>query len=89
MKKYNVKIKVAYDINNNFIMIEDALYKNKYFCIDCKKELIVKKGEKIKHHYAHKNKSECTGESWQHKYSKLKIIQNINNIKFKFFCKKC
>ena len=51
--------------------------KNKYKCPDCNKDVILKKGEKVIHHFAHRADTEpCNyysgpNESQQHKAAKM------------------
>ena len=86
----NVKIGMALckEINKN-IMIEDADKKYKYFCFDCDEKLIVRKGKINAHHYSHKSKSDCGGETCQHKYCKALISDFFHNIVFCIFCDNC
>jgi Competence protein CoiA-like family len=56
-----------------------------YVCPDCKKDLILKKGEILRHHFAHKSSvTPCTyydrpTESQMHKEAKHLIASRINN----------
>lgn len=60
---------------------------DKYFCLQCNDELIVRKGEVNRHHFSHKNKLDCNYETYLHKLGKFKfyyIYKNCleNNIPF-------
>ena len=59
-------------LSNNAIHIQDALRGNLAgaACYDCGEILIAKKGMKRIPHFAHKNYSNCSGESNLHKYAK-------------------
>lgn len=85
----NVKIKIALDETNNYIDIYNSTKKKKYRCIDCKEELIPKKGNIKAHHFAHYNKIDCNGESWQHIYCKLKITELYDKFEYNFNCECC
>lgn len=84
-----IKIAIAKDKDNNDVLIQNANKNNKYYCYDCDEELIPKKGKIKIHHYAHKSKNKCTGESWQHKYCKKIIGQYLPNLHFEYKCENC
>lgn len=88
-KKLNVKISIAKDSNSNDILIADAKKNTKYYCYDCDKELIPRKGNVVQHHYSHKSNANCNGESWQHKFCKKIIKKYLTNIIFEVYCNKC
>lgn len=46
---------IALDENHKRITIENAKKGNKYYCTECKAEVITKKGKVREHHFAHKN----------------------------------
>jgi hypothetical protein len=58
-----------------------------FTCIDCDTELIVRKGEILIHHFAHKAVSDCQGESATHKAAKLYITKYLKQWKFTSTCK--
>ena len=53
---------IALEENNKRISIENAQRKGIYTCPICKSNVIAKKGEVNKHHFAHINKNDC--DSW-------------------------
>lgn len=85
----SVKIKIALDEYNNYIDVSNSISKTKYRCIDCKEELIPKKGNIKAHHFAHLNKFDCNGESWQHIYCKRKIAELYDRFQYNFNCECC
>lgn len=63
---------LAIDIKGNRVFIDDAKRGVNYYCPDCNTQLIVKKGPKKIHHFAHKcelenNKRECAYHSRKNK----------------------
>jgi hypothetical protein len=83
------KIKISIAKNkkkNEDVMISDSLKNEEYFCYDCNKILIPKKGNQLRHHYAHKSLGSCNGESWKHIYSKKIISKYIKTIIFETKC---
>lgn len=47
------------DDKNNKVCIDDAVKTNKYYCLECGEELILKKGAIKVHHFAHKSTENC------------------------------
>lgn len=78
----------ALDDDNKIINIRDTIRKKKYICMECNNEVILKKGKKLVHHYAHKSKvSNCCNESYKHKLAKELIKKNLQKITF-YYCSK-
>lgn len=74
----DVKIIYCLDEQGDVIHFSEAVKGNKYFCVDCEKELIVKDGEIYRKHLAHKNtENHCggTGESIIHKHWKVNMFK--------------
>lgn len=89
MTSKEVKIFIAKDGDEN-VLIDKAIKRKKYTCIDCRQILIPKKGNKIRWHYAHHSKDNyCTGESWQHHFCKKFIVENKNRISMIIICPDC
>jgi hypothetical protein len=84
--------------SNDYIYPAKAKKKIKYSCPECKKDVLVRKGDKRIHHFAHyKSDSPCEyynnpGESAIHKEAKL-LLKTILNEKriftVKRYCRKC
>ncbi len=55
---------------------------NLFTCIGCGTDMIVKQGEQIQHHFAHKTLSTCKGESKIHMDAKNSIRDNLKHWKF-------
>lgn len=81
-----IKISIAKNIKNEDILISDSLKGEEYFCYDCNGILIPKKGTQIRHHYAHKSKELCNGETWKHIYTKKILSKYIKTIIFETSC---
>ncbi|MCR4659496.1 MAG: competence protein CoiA [Bacteroidales bacterium] len=56
-----------------FTHIDEAYKGHCYRCIECGEPLIIKEGSKKRKHFAHKNNSNCNGESYIHKIWKKRI----------------
>lgn len=63
----------ASDENGVCTHINDALKGHCYKCINCGEVLIIKDGSDRRKHFAHKNNSNCDGESYIHKIWKKRI----------------
>ena len=51
-----------------------------FFCPECKRQVVVKKGQFIVHHFAHIPESNCsygTGESWEHWQAKYEMYHAL------------
>jgi hypothetical protein len=68
------ELRYANNENGNIIHISEVnienRYNTKYYCIGCEAELITKLGEIKEHHFCHKVKCECNGETYLHKTAK-------------------
>lgn len=71
--------------------VNNSIKGNKYKCIKCNDILIPKKGMIKEHHFSHISKKICNnnGESFEHKYSKQYIQDNIQNININKKCLIC
>lgn len=81
-----VTIIYCYDENKNEIHYSKTKKGEKYFCVDCESELIVKEGKQKVKHLAHKNTENCggTGESifhkhWKENFFKVGMFINVAN----------
>ena len=74
---------LAYHENNKIIHINNAQKGQVYICPDCGSELIVKKGDIMSHHFAHKNLDDCGsgGESVVHRYYK-ELVAGLEEIEY-------
>jgi len=85
-----MSILCGFNNNNETVFIDDAVKgEDTVYCFDCKEELVSKKGSIRIHHFAHKAVSNCSGESWEHKYGKEFIRRNIDKIMLRNICIKC
>jgi len=57
MKKEDTQL--AYNKKKEIIHIREAKKSESFYCISCNECLIVKKGDKNKHHFSHKNTTNC------------------------------
>lgn len=93
---------VARDDKGNTILISEARKYCKYYCPECKDDLIVKYGEERSKHFAHKSNRTCIanfylkpspeGESFYHKQGKefLKMfVERKHEIKIQKECSNC
>ena len=72
------KIKYSYALKDNKIFHINEVKKGdkqKYLCISCGNQLIPRKGEMKQHHFAHKQKQNCSPETYLHKLAKEKFIE--------------
>lgn len=58
---------IALDVNNQRTHINNAISRGEYFCPCCNAPLVVKKGDIIRHHFAHMPKHNCR-DSWHREY---------------------
>lgn len=84
------KIKYSYAKNENgdIVNIEDAKKGEKYFCIGCGDEMIVRLGGVRVHHFSHKSNNNCNEETYLHKLAKRKIVDLFNSSD-EFFIEYC
>ena len=61
-------IRFAIDENGNRVFIDDATTLNRYYCEECKSELMIKRGNERVHHFAHTKDSPCT-DKWHYDMS--------------------
>lgn len=77
-----IKYRYAYNQKGDIICIDDISDTTKedvYRCISCGGLMIAKLGKKNKHHFAHKQATECNGETYLHKLAKTIIKQNFDS----------
>lgn len=68
-----------------------------FYCIECKEEVILRKGKVRMPHYAHKpdRETECAGgnegsaETWQHALAKQLVVKCIDKWRFYARCRTC
>lgn len=88
-KKLTNNMIIAFDENHQIRQINETIRDKKYYCIQCNEQLILKKGNIKIHHFSHKKNSNCNGETWQHKYSKILVINNLKKLIFHRKCLSC
>jgi ssDNA-binding Zn-finger/Zn-ribbon topoisomerase 1 len=75
---------LALDENNKIVHAKDVQKGQIYICPDCNEELILKKGDKKVHHFAHKSDTNCSnsdGESVVHRYYK-EFIAGLTEVEY-------
>ena len=77
------QFKVAYSHNQLRLACESTF--GPFYCVDCG-EMILKRGDILTPHFAHKTDSKCSGESYEHKYAKRLISYHINKWAFTDRC---
>ena len=70
-------------------LIDDVKQKDSFTCVDCKTPVVAKKGSKKAHHFAHRNKSECKGETSAHQFGKRWLEQNLHGLTVRTTCRRC
>lgn len=50
-----------------------------YCCPGCSSRLVLRKGSKVRHHFAHKASADCSGESALHQTAKLLVADRVAN----------
>lgn len=82
-------MKIAVDLDGNFILAEDALNEKKYICPRCSKELLICRGESCIPYFRHANtckkKNEGGSESILHKDVKRQITAMFKRIGIEAF----
>lgn len=56
---------IALDENNERVDINNVVSGKTYYCPVCREQLLIRKGQIRKHHFAHLKENECT-DSWKH-----------------------
>jgi hypothetical protein len=92
-----LKIGAINKITNQYVHPLEAEKDDHFMCIDCNQDVIVKKGNIRKHHFAHKNDSNChiyenPSESQIHKMAKIILKKSIEQkipIKIYRKCVRC
>ena len=80
---------IALNKSKERVSIRDTIINEKYYCPQCSEELILRKGNKRRHHFSHKSKSTCSESrfadmcewhmNWQNKFPKDNIeVVKIN-----------
>lgn len=96
----DAELLVPYGQDNNGLLVSAALavQHTSYFCPDCSSPLVLRAGESVIRHFAHKENTSCNGETIAHKSAKLLLAQIISeyssakrttNITLAGDCKKC
>ncbi len=67
--------------SNGIIHISEVDKNNreKYFCCNCKNELIARKGKVYAHHFSHKSDTNCSYETYLHETAKKMFYNNYSN----------
>ncbi len=65
------------DASSRLVAAADALPATEYYCPECHALLVLRRGTKRVHHFAHRSSGGCNGESVLHKTAKLLLINAI------------
>lgn len=80
---YNILYPMAIDTQGQLISAVLAMGKQEYTCIDCASRMVVRKGEKVQHHFAHFADTNitraCNPESAIHKAGKRILREKISH----------
>ncbi len=71
-----VKIVYCKDSDGKIVYYSDTIPGNKYYCLDCGEELVIKNGQLKVKHLSHKSNSSCnsSGESYIHNHYKKNMF---------------
>ena len=93
---FAVQIPYAKDVKKDRIVSATSADKESgpFKCLECDDELILRKGTKLAHHFAHKSdpNSTCTGggpETYEHQLAKELLKDYLNSWKFIEECGEC
>ena len=76
--KINIQYAMAYQPPFEVIHIGDASRGGKYLCLGCNEEMIPRKGQTKRHHFAHKaGLEECNPDNALHETAKAAICQGF------------
>ena len=78
-KTTSIAYPLAYDVNRNIIRISDAVSQTQYVCVGCNHPMIVKRGIRNAHHFAHKTKKRCDPDMALHETAKTHIIKQFRD----------
>jgi hypothetical protein len=81
IKSFQMKNNYGLNLLGMLIHIDDVdkNMSEKYFCLQCKDELIARKGKINRHHFSHKNIIDCNFETYLHKLGKIKFFNLYKN----------
>lgn len=65
------------DPQGTLVRASEANHQTIYHCPGCNSPLVLRAGEKVIHHFAHKANSTCTGETVAHQTAKRLLVQVI------------
>lgn len=80
MKTKAIAYPFAYDTDRVPVSIEYAKRGSPYFCVGCKKPMIPRLGNLVKHHFAHKTRESCQPDNALHETSKIHITKKFNKL---------
>lgn len=73
----------AYDQRRTLIIAWEAVKdQGPFHCPECQRQVVLKKGQFIIHHFAHTPESDCkygTGETWEHWQAKFEMYEALRN----------
>lgn len=71
----------AYDQQRTLMIAWEAVKdQGPFYCPECQRQVVLKKGQFIIHHFAHRPESNCkygTGETWEHWQAKFEMYQAL------------
>lgn len=75
----NYELLVPYGLNPDAILVSaaEAMRETQYRCPECHSPLVLRAGESVVRHFAHKAHTSCTGESVAHLTAKRLLVQII------------
>lgn len=77
----DVELRVPYGLapDGELVHAKEASRQFKYVCPKCASPLVLRAGDVVSHHFAHKANTSCTGETIAHQTAKLLIAKIIND----------
>ena len=73
------RVPLGRDVGGSLVDPVRAIRGEVYCCPGCDSRLVLRKGSKVRHHFAHKASTTCSGESALHQTAKLLVAEQVAN----------
>lgn len=76
----DIELLVPYGLDPQGVLVSaaEAIRETQYCCPECSTPLVIRSGELVVRHFAHKASTSCTGETIAHKTAKRLLVQVIS-----------